>query len=196
MSEKKPVIILDRDGVVIVDKHYMHDPNEVEFPEGAIEGMKMLSNSGYALILITGQSGIGRGKYPESDMHRVHARIFEELDKHNITFETLAWCPHDPKSSDFECACRKPGTRLLDEAEYRLKGRFEIDWEQSWGIGDKPADSRMMFVKGGKAALVRSEYWDESTKLDEKGKDVTDVLGNQSNIVVDSLLEAADKILK
>jgi D-glycero-D-manno-heptose 1,7-bisphosphate phosphatase len=182
-----PIIVLDRDGVVIIDKHYLHKPEDIEFPPEAIEGLQLLQRTGMRMVLVTGQAAIGRGKYPEADMHIVHGRLCELLKAQGILFSTIAWCPHDPSAN---CECRKPGIGMLLDVENRLSND-SIDWTNSWGIGDKPVDSEMMLKMGGSALLLESEYWDKDKKVDDKDKDISSMLANPRHHIAENLLEAA-----
>ena len=75
----KKAIFLDRDGTIIIDKHYLHDPNQVEYFEDTFEALKLMANKGYDLFMVTNQSGIGRGMFKVEDMHKVHEKIIKDL---------------------------------------------------------------------------------------------------------------------
>ena len=80
----RPAIFLDRDGTLIVEKHYLHRPEEVEiFPEAA-PALRRLSKAGFALVVVTNQSGVGRGYYTEADVHRVHDHIRAEMARAGV----------------------------------------------------------------------------------------------------------------
>jgi len=126
-------IILDRDGTVIVDKHYLCDPAGVELLPGAASGLARLAGAGMGLYLASNQSGIGRGYFGEADQAAVHARLEEVLAGHGVRLSGAAHCPHAPEEA---CACRKPATGLWDAlaAEHGLSPAASIM------VGDKPAD--------------------------------------------------------
>src|SRR5882672_393306 len=100
-----PPVFLDRDGTLIVEKGYLSDPADVRIEEGVIEGLTMLMGRGHPLIVLSNQSGIGRGMFKERDAQRVNARVADMLRRDGI--EITAWylCPHAPGDP---CSCRKP----------------------------------------------------------------------------------------
>ncbi|MGA2189775.1 MAG: HAD-IIIA family hydrolase [Steroidobacteraceae bacterium] len=105
MSAAAPPVFLDRDGTLIVEQHYLSDPEQVRLETGVVDGLTALQQRGHALIVLSNQSGIGRGMFTESDVQRVNARVAEILRGCGI--EILAWyiCAHAPEAM---CACRKP----------------------------------------------------------------------------------------
>ncbi|MEG6552093.1 HAD-IIIA family hydrolase, partial [Desulfocurvibacter africanus] len=113
----KRYVVLDRDGTIIVDKHYLADPEGVELLPGAVEGLARLAGAGLGLVVATNQSGIGRGYFGEEDLHLVNARLSEVLAEHGVHIERYYFCPHGPEA---DCACRKPCTGLLDQAAREL----------------------------------------------------------------------------
>jgi D-glycero-D-manno-heptose 1,7-bisphosphate phosphatase len=150
-SPGKPPVFLDRDGTIIVEKLYLSDPDQVCLESGVIEGLRMLQEKGHPLIVVSNQSGIGRGKFTEADALRVNARIDEVLRRDGIGI--LAWylCPHAPDTS---CDCRKPlpGMALAASRDWgvRLPG--------SYVIGDKRIDLEMADAIGGTGILVTSGH--------------------------------------
>lgn len=184
-------VILDRDGVLNMDVGYTHHLEDFAFPGGTIEGLKLLKKLGARFSIATGQSGIVRGKYGETELNAFNQQLITELKKHDITIAATAFCPHHPKISG-ECACRKPGTGMLDDIEEQLGEK--IDWTSAWGVGDKPADSKMMLTKNGRAVLIESSprnnttgevYW---TKNDPE---LSDLFANKQNFTAANLLDAA-----
>ena len=144
-------VLLDRDGTVIEDRHYLHDPDQVVLLPGATEGLSLLSRAGCRLALLTNQSGIGRGFYSEADMHRVHARLEELLAAHGVRLDGIFFCPHAP---DVTCGCRKPLPGLFEQARSALGVRPE----RAWMIGDKACDVDLGLAVGAKSLLVRTGY--------------------------------------
>jgi len=174
----KRVIFLDRDGTLNVDDVCVYEIEKWEWTSGAIDALKILQNAGYKLAVITNQSGIGHGIYTEHDMHVLHEYMNNELEKHGVHLDVIAFCPH--ARDDKTCDCRKPNTGMVRQVENIIS---DIDFANSWTIGDKEAD--VLFGKkiGTKTALIRSKYW---------GKED---LSAQPNLVVESLEEATEKIL-
>src|SRR6266568_4684844 len=109
----KRLALLDRDGTVIVDKVYLKDPEGVEFAPGAIEGLRLLRDNGFALALVTNQSGIARGYFDEATLARVHERLAALLSAEGLTLAAIYFCPHGPHDA---CDCRKPQPGLALQA--------------------------------------------------------------------------------
>jgi len=126
-------VFLDRDGVINIDKAYVSKIEDFEFCEGVFETLGHFQKLGYLLILVTNQSGIGRGYYSEEDFQKLTSWMRQELLHVKITIDAVYHCPHAPETN---CACRKPKSGMFEEA---IKA-FDIDVTHSWMIGDKPSD--------------------------------------------------------
>lgn len=174
----KKVIFLDRDGTINVDHGYVHHEEQWEWIPGTYEALQRFRDAGYALAVITNQSGIAHGLYEERDMHALHDFMNAELKENGIVLDAVAFCPHG--RDDNNCDCRKPGIGMARQIEEKLG---EIDYKHSWTIGDKEADVGFGKKAGTKTALIRSQYWKEGE------------LAEQPDVIVDSLKEAADAIL-
>jgi D-glycero-D-manno-heptose 1,7-bisphosphate phosphatase len=133
-------VFLDRDGTINVDKGYLYKIDDFEFLPGAMEGLKLLQDAGYLLVVITNQSGIGRGYYTEEDYKILMDWMNAELQKHGINISSSYFCPHLPDAQidryRQNCDCRKPKTRLFRLAVKELN----IDLSKSWTIGDRIRD--------------------------------------------------------
>ncbi len=141
------ILILDRDGTIIKDKHYLSDPEGVEFEEGAIEGLKKLQELGFGLVVITNQSGVGRGYFSLEEAEAVNERMRRMLEAEGVTLAGIYTCPHAPEEN---CACRKPRPGLVHQAarEHRFDpGRALV-------VGDKPADVALARSCGARGVLV------------------------------------------
>jgi len=128
-------ILLDRDGTLIEERHYLRDPDLVALMPGVAAPMRRLMELGCAFYLASNQSGIGRGFFRVEDYHQVHARLVELLLAEGVTLGGAAFCPHAPEDG---CACRKPRTGLWRE----LAQAFGLRPEKTVMIGDKMADIR------------------------------------------------------
>jgi D-glycero-D-manno-heptose 1,7-bisphosphate phosphatase len=126
-------VILDRDGTVVIDRHYLDDPAQLRFLPGAIDGLRALKDDGHRIILVTNQSGVGRGRFTLQRMHEVNDRLIEMAAAAGAPIDAIYSCPHEPEA---HCACRKPGTQLVLEAALR----FGFDPASSIVIGDKSTD--------------------------------------------------------
>ncbi len=145
----RPAVFLDRDGTLIEDPGYLDDPAGVRLLPGVPEALRALEAAGYARIVITNQSGIGRGRFDEAAFHRVEAELARQLAAHGATTDRTYWCPHLP---DAGCACRKPGTALHRAAA----AAFGLDLARSWCIGDRLGDVEAASALGGRAILVET----------------------------------------
>ena len=130
MSLSMKAALLDRDGPLVIDKSYMGRPDLIELSPGAIEGCKVLKEHGYALVMISNQSGVARGKFTLEDMQQVHNRVIELFREAEIEFEGAYYCPHGP---DENCECRKPRPEMALKAARELN----LDLSQSILLGDK-----------------------------------------------------------
>lgn len=125
--------LIDRDGTIIVERHYLHDPAQVELVPGAGEALARLSRAGVRLFVVTNQSGIGRGYYSEADFRAVQERLAELLAPFGVAFQDVAFCPHAP---DEACDCRKPEPGMWDD----LCAAHGLKPEETVMIGDNASD--------------------------------------------------------
>jgi histidinol-phosphate phosphatase family protein len=171
---RRPFVLLDRDGTLIEEKNYLHDPNEVVLLPGVIEGLSLLQKAGFGLVVVTNQSGIGRGYYDEQSMHKVNGRMVALLREQGIVLDGIFFCPHAP---DAGCACRKPAPGMAMQAARELA--FSLD--SACVIGDKMSDIDMALGVGADAILVRTGYGREEEKQ----------VSSRAEYVADNLLDAA-----
>lgn len=176
----RPAAFLDRDGTVIAEREYLAEPARVELVPGAAAALGRLQDAGYALVIITNQSGIARGFYGEEDFRAVQARIEELLREEGVHLDGTYFCPHDPEVTG-PCDCRKPATGLYR----RAAGELRIDLERSACIGDRVKDVLPARELGGAAILVRTGYGGQ-----EEAGAPADV------VVVEDLAAAADWVLE
>ena len=171
-------IFIDRDGVINEDPGYVHKVEDFRFIPKAVNALKLLSQKGFKLIIITNQSGIGRGYYTKEDFLKFNNYLINELSKNKIRIERTYYCPHHPDES---CNCRKPGTRHIEEA----KKEFNIDLKRSYVIGDHPGDIGMGKKAGCKTAYVLTGH---GKKHKESMK--------EADFTAKDIYEAAEWILK
>lgn len=126
-------VFLDRDGTVIVDRGYLDCEEGVELLEGAGRALRVLATAGFRLVLITNQSGIGRGYFTKATVDRQHERLTQLLAPYGVTFDAIEMCPHAPEE---KCTCRKPRPALILHAAHALNIRLE----ESYMVGDKATD--------------------------------------------------------
>lgn len=139
----KKAIFLDRDGTVIIDQGYLKDPERVVIYPGVIEPLCEFRKAGYLLVIISNQSGIGRGMYSLSDVEKVNEKMVALFKSEGIEFDDILICPHSPEEN---CECRKPEPKLLIECAEKL----DIDLSNSAIIGDKKSDAECGISAGCK----------------------------------------------
>ncbi|CAN5705374.1 hypothetical protein BH24ACI2_BH24ACI2_10290 [soil metagenome] len=173
-NPKSRAIFLDRDGTLIEEVNFLSRVADLRFFPFTIQAINLLKNSGFLIIVLTNQSGIGRKIFEEKAMHEIHAEIQYRLrDK----IDAFYFCPHPP---DEHCACRKPSLAMIETA----CADFTIDLENSWMIGDKAIDVETGFNAGTKTALVLTGYGQ---------KDVAK-LQKKPDLIAENLLEAVKTI--
>ncbi len=133
LNSLRRAAFLDRDGVINIDHGHVYRRDQFEFVPGVLEACATLAAQGFALVVVTNQSGIGRGMYTEADFHLLTAWMAEQFAVANAPLAGIYFCPHGP---DDGCACRKPAPGLLLQAAREL----HLDLERSVLFGDKPSD--------------------------------------------------------
>ena len=146
---KKPAVFLDRDGTINFDPGYLSSPADLKIFPAAIRGLKLLSEQGFPLFIVTNQSGLARGYFSENDLQDIHNRLLGELSRAGVKIEEIAVCPHHP---DAGCDCRKPSPLLVR----RLAARYELDLSRSFFVGDKMADVLTGINAGCRTVLIAS----------------------------------------
>ncbi|MBL4701992.1 HAD family hydrolase [bacterium AH-315-I18] len=140
MSLKRPAIFLDRDGTIIKQVHHLVDPEFVELLPGAADAINLFRDAGYACVVITNQSVIGRGMLTEAGLKAINQRMFAQLAKQGAKLDGLYFCPIAPaKKGDrqaIEHPDRKPGPGMLLRAAMEMN----LDLSRSWMIGDMASD--------------------------------------------------------
>ena len=143
--------VLDRDGTIIVERHYLSDPRQVELIHGAASGLREMSEMGLGLVVITNQSAIDRGFFDEARLDLIHQRLRELLDVEGVRLDGIYVCPHTPED---DCPCRKPRPGLIELAAKQLG----FDPQACFVIGDKACDIELGQWVGATTFLVRTGY--------------------------------------
>jgi histidinol-phosphate phosphatase family protein len=179
---RRRAALLDRDGTIIVDAHYIADPDRVALLPGAAEAIRLLANAGVPSIVCSNQSGIARGLVTLEQYHAVRLRVAALLQNEGAELLDTFICPHHP---DFTgpCTCRKPGVLLFEQAA-ALHG---LDLQHSLFVGDKYRDVAPAALYRASGFLIRS--------TDTPADDVT-CATDAGAPVVESLLEAARQYLE
>jgi D-glycero-D-manno-heptose 1,7-bisphosphate phosphatase len=151
-------VFLDRDGTVNEEVGYLRDLANLKLIPGAGTAISRLNRAGYLVVVITNQSGVARGYFPESQVHDAHSRLKDMLQVDSATIDAVYYCPHHPTAGDSRyttlCDCRKPSTGLIDRAAADLG----IDRGSSYMVGDKWSDVELAHRAGVSAILVQSGF--------------------------------------
>ncbi|MEI7730335.1 MAG: HAD family hydrolase [Verrucomicrobiota bacterium] len=174
-------IFLDRDGTIIQDCHYLKSPEQVVLLPGAARALKRLQDAGFRLILVTNQSGVGRGYFTMEDVAHVQAHLEALLKAEGVC---LTGCYVAPEAPDQPSRGRKPSPQFLLDA----RDTYRLDLTQCYMIGDKLLDLECGWNAGvGRSILVRTGY---GAELERKQADQL-----RDAWVVDDLTAAAERIV-
>jgi D-glycero-D-manno-heptose 1,7-bisphosphate phosphatase len=182
----KPAVFLDRDGVITREPpYYAHKVSQLELLPGTAAAIRRLNESGYLVVIVSNQSGIGRGYYGEADMISFNRAMQDRLGETGARIDAIYFCPHHPEAGlgEFlqDCACRKPKPGMLT----RAAGELSIDPGRSFMIGDRATDIEAGKRAGCVTLLVRTGYG--AAELRDRAIDC--------DHVADDLPGAADYIL-
>jgi D-glycero-D-manno-heptose 1,7-bisphosphate phosphatase len=174
-------VFLDRDGTLIVEKNYLHRPEDVAIFPGAGAALKRLCDAGFKLIIVTNQSGIGRGYYTMAEAERVNERVSKLLASDGVRFEKIYIAPEAP---DQPSRVRKPSPQFIFDA----RDEFNLNLAESFMVGDKLIDLECGWNAGvKKSILVRTGYGAEVER--DEAEEI------RRAVVVDGLREMAEWIL-
>jgi len=164
-------IFLDRDGVINKEVNYLFKIEDFEFIDGIFDACLYFQNLGYAIIIVTNQSGIARKYYTENDYQTLTKWMLRQFEDRGIEILNVFHCPHGPEST---CECRKPKPGMFLKA----KDEHNTDMEKSWMIGDKERD----IIAANSARIDNTILVRSSHKID----------GSNSNakIILDSIQQA------
>jgi phosphoheptose isomerase len=150
-ASRRGLALVDRDGTIIVHRHHLTDPDQVELLPGAAAALRQLGALGLGIVVVTNQSVVGRGLLDEAGLGRVHARMLALLQAQGVHVDDIYHCPHRPEDG---CLCRKPGTALVDLAMQQWRG----DRQRSFVIGDNRSDVELGQRVGATTILVRTGH--------------------------------------
>lgn len=177
--ERKKAVFLDRDGTLIEEVDFLSTVEETRLFPFTTEALLLLSEAGFDLVVVTNQSGIGRGFFDAKAVNAIHEKIRLALRGAGIEIASFHFCPHLPNTG---CECRKPNTGMIRQA-LEVK---EYDLERSWTIGDKELDIGLGINAGTRTALVRTGY----------GASTESSLEPDPDVIAEDLLDAARKIVE
>ena len=181
-------MFLDRDGTVLEEAGYLDRLERLVFFPFAIDAIRLLNRAGFAVVIVTNQSGVGRGMYEEEFVVLAHDLIQERVRAGGGHIDGFYYCPHHPGAEieryRRDCDCRKPGTGMLRAAASEL----DIDLTRSFAVGDKWTDVQAGLSAGGKGILVRTGYGRSSEVSPRRPVDPT--------CIADDLIAATAWILR
>lgn len=149
MNALRKALFLDRDGTLIRDAHYLKDPEKVEIIKGIGKSLLKVKSIGYLLFMHTNQSGIARGYYDWSDVHRCNQRMFEDFCWPVDFFTEICIAPESPDETE---VYRKPSPKF----EFEMIAKYGLDKSRCWVVGDKWSDSETGLKAGMRGALVQT----------------------------------------
>ena len=176
-------IFLDRDGTLNEDPGYLRSASELKLLPGVGAALARLKSAGARLVVVTNQSGVGRGYLTLKDLEAIHARLEGLLEQRDAALDAIYFCPHHP---DAGCRCRKPATGMVDRAVSEL----QVNLRKAYMIGDHAIDMQLAKAVGAKSILVTS------TNMDQKVLTMLQAAGALPDMVAPSIAEAAEWILK
>jgi D-glycero-D-manno-heptose 1,7-bisphosphate phosphatase len=153
---KRRAVFLDRDGTIIEDVGFLRDLSQIDVLPWSAGAIRALNDAGFVVVVITNQSGVGRGYFDEAHVSATHASLDAALQAHGARVDGYYYCPHYPQGSDprygIECDCRKPAPGLLRRAAADLN----IDLDRSWMVGDWWRDVQAGAAAGTRTILIRT----------------------------------------
>lgn len=171
------LVLIDRDGTINVERHYLSDPDQIELFPNTVPGLKLLNELGFSLAVVTNQSAVGRGYFDIAQLDKIHHRLNRLLTDEGVSVDAVYYCPHIPEDG---CRCRKPETGMALDASKDLG----IGLTNSFVIGDNVCDINLGKNIGAVSILVKTGY----------GNRVLDEKTAEPDYIVEDLLEAAELI--
>ncbi len=185
-GELQPAIFLDKDGTLLENVPYNVDPALMRFTPGAIDGLHLLRRADYKLFVVTNQSGVARGLFPEAALGPVRRNLDEMLAKERLKVDGFYYCPHHPKGIvkqySIDCDCRKPQPGLVLQAAHEHNLKLPV----SWLIGDTLND-----IECGLRAHCWTVFIDNGNETEWKNGPM-----RQPHFIVRNLLDAAHLVLE
>ena len=174
-------VFIDRDGTLNIDHGYIDTPEELQLYPGVPEGIQLLKENGFLIIVVTNQSGIGRGFFCHETVGKIHEKLRQDLSKKGANIDAIYYCPHHP---DDDCDCRKPKTGMMEQAIHD----FDIDITSSFIIGDRASDIQAGLAMGCSTLLISH---DQKQRLEREETSSSD-----PDYIVDTFYKGVLKIIK
>lgn len=175
-TELRKAAFLDRDGTLIEEVNFLSKVDDLQIFPYTFEAVKLLKDAGFLVIVVTNQSGIGRGIYEADAMHAIHEELQSQLGG---MIDAFYFCPHLPCDG---CTCRKPSLGMIESAA----ADFPIEFEGSWIIGDKKIDVETGRNAGVRSAMVMTGY----------GRAHVGKLETEPDVIAEDLLDAVRAMLR
>ncbi len=180
------LLILDRDGVINQDSdEFIKSPDEWIPIKGSLDAIAKLSQAGYDIVVITNQSGVGRGLFSADTLGQIHVRMLDYVQQHGGKIQSILFCPHHP---DEDCECRKPKTGLYD----LLASRLSVSFSGVYSVGDSFRDLQAAKSAGALPILVKTGKGKKTLKQLTSNKDQE----LEKVTVFDDLAKFADALIK
>jgi len=179
----RPAVFLDRDGTIAEEVGYLNHPSRFRMFPFVAAAIRRLNEAGLPVVVVTNQSGVGRGYFPESQVHSVNEIMKKELTEAGARIDAVYYCPH---TSADHCDCRKPKPGLLE----RAAREHTLDLSRSFVVGDRYGDIELARNVRARGILVRTGYG-EGELAWHSAKWPT-----QPDFVAEDLSKAADWILR
>ena len=179
-------VFLDRDGTMLEEGNYVDRLDRLLFFPYTVDAIRALNDAGFAVVVVTNQSGVARGMYPESFVGEAHQYIDQRLHAGGARVDGYYYCPHHPEGTiealRQDCECRKPRPGQLLQAASEL----DLDLEQSFMVGDRWKDIEAGQAVGARTVLVRTGYGTEAEREKQDAR----------TVVLDNLIQAVSWILR
>ncbi|MCB4792494.1 MAG: HAD family hydrolase [Elusimicrobia bacterium] len=170
-DKKNIAVFIDRDGTIVKERHYLRKVKDIKLLSGVIKALKLLKDRDFKIVIVTNQSGIGRGYLTEKKLKQINNYLIKLLKRKGAGVDALYYCPHLP---DDGCICRKPKLGMIEKA----KKKFNLDLKRSFSIGDHTNDFLLGQNMGGTGIFILTGHGkEEYIKIkNSKGKLKPDVL--------------------
>ena len=166
-------VFLDRDGTINKEVKYLNHPDQIKLIPGSAEGIKLLNENGFTVVVITNQSGVARGIIEEEKLPLIKDRLYSLLEERGAKIDGYYYCPHYPDGKiekyALKCDCRKPESGMLREAAEDL----DIELKGSYVVGDKACDLKLGKNVGAVSIMVKTGYGESEAENCEPSPDHT-----------------------
>jgi D-glycero-D-manno-heptose 1,7-bisphosphate phosphatase len=186
----KPAVFLDRDGTLVREVGYLDRLDRLEMFPFSVDAVRLLNRAGLPVVVVSNQSGIGRGLIAPKAVDAIHASIGQRMRDGGARIDAFLFCPHHPEAALDEyrrvCECRKPAPGMLHDAARAMA----LDLSRSTVVGDRWDDVRAARAAGARGVLVRTGYGHEAERARQPGVDADATTDNLAGAVAWILQQA------